>query len=313
MALPGTAPGRPAPRQGREPDRILVVDDDPQTLRHVRDTLADAGFSPLVTGDHGELGHIIRTEKPALVLLDLMLPGTDGIELMQTVPELADLPVIFISGYGRDETIARALEAGASDYIVKPFSPTELTARIRAVLRRRADPQPFVLGDLAIDYDRRQVTVAGRPVALTATEYELLRVLSQGAGRVTTSETLLNRVWAGRGNGDTKSCAPSSSSSARSSATTRRTRPGSSTCAASATACPGPVTRASPDLPAPAQDCRVAVIRAPPRAVTPRKVQCREAPAPALSSRPSPRERTDAPRATALPSGANCGQGGSAG
>ena len=80
----------------------------------------------------------------------------------------------------------------------------ELTARIRAALRRRADPQPFVLGDLAIDYDRRQVTVAGRPVALTATEYELLRVLSLNAGRVTTSETLLNRVWAGRGNGDTK-------------------------------------------------------------------------------------------------------------
>ena len=77
-----------------------------------------------------------------------MLPGTDGIQLMQTVPELADLPVIFISGYGRDETIARALEAGADDYIVKPFSPTELTARIRAVLRRRAAPVPFALGPL---------------------------------------------------------------------------------------------------------------------------------------------------------------------
>ena len=201
---PGIAPGRPAPRQGREPDRILVVDDDPQTLRHVRDTLAEAGFSPLVTGDHGELGQIIRAERPALVLLDLMLPGTDGIELMRTVPELADLPVIFISGYGRDETIARALEAGADDYIVKPFSPTELTARIRAVLRRRADPQPFVLGDLAIDYDRRQVTVAGREVELTPTEYELLRILSLNAGRVTTSETLLDRIWAGRSNGDTK-------------------------------------------------------------------------------------------------------------
>ena len=93
-----------------------MVDDDPHTLRHVRDTLAEAGYSPLVTGDHGELGQIIRTEKPALVLLDLMLPGTDGIELMQNVPELAELPVIFISGYGRDETIARALEAGAADY-----------------------------------------------------------------------------------------------------------------------------------------------------------------------------------------------------
>ena len=201
---PGAAPGRPAPRQGREPDRILAVDDDPQTLRHVRDTLAEAGYSPLVTGDHGALGHIIRTEKPALVLLDLMLPGTDGIELMQTVPELADLPVIFISGYGRDETIARALEAGASDYIVKPFSPTELTARIRAALRRRADPQPFVLGDLAIDYDRRQVTVAGCQVRLTATEYELLRVLSQGAGRVLTHESLLRQVWSRRSNADPK-------------------------------------------------------------------------------------------------------------
>ena len=200
----GAAPDRPAPRQGREPDAILVVDDDPQTLRYVRDTLAEAGFSPLVTGDHGELAAIIRAENPALVLLDLMLPGTDGIELMETVPELAGLPVIFISGYGRDETIARALAAGAEDYIVKPFSPTELTARIRAVLRRRADPARFVLGILAIDYDRRRVTVAGREVELTATEYELLRALSLNAGRVTTSETLLNRVWPGRSNGDTK-------------------------------------------------------------------------------------------------------------
>ena len=198
------APDRPAPRPGREPDRILVVDDDPQTLRHVRDTLTEAGYSPLVTGDHGELAEIVRTEKPVLVLLDLMLPGTDGIELMQTVPELADLPVIFISGYGRDETVARALEAGAADYIVKPFSPTELTARIRAVLRRRADPEPFVLGDLAIDYDRRRVSVAGRPVELTATEYELLRVLSVNAGRVSTHEALLRQVWTGRTNGDPK-------------------------------------------------------------------------------------------------------------
>ena len=201
---PDPAPHRPARRQGGEPDAILAVDDDPHTLRHVRDTLIEAGYSPLVTGDHGDLAGIIRAEKPALVLLDLMLPGTDGIKLMRTVPELADLPVIFISGYGRDETVARALEAGAADYIVKPFSPTELTARIRAVLRRRADPEPFVLGDLAIDYDRRRVTVAGREVELTATEYELLHVLSLNAGRVTTSETLLDRVWAGRSNGDTK-------------------------------------------------------------------------------------------------------------
>ena len=201
----GARPRRPA-RRGAATDAvpILVVDDDPATLRHVRDTLADAGYAPLVTGDPRELSRILRTEKPRLVLLDLMLPGTDGIQLMQTVPELADLPVIFISGYGRDETIARALEAGADDYIVKPFSPTELTARIRAVLRRRAAPVPFALGALAIDYDQRRVTVAGRRVELTATEYELLRVLAQDAGRVLTHQTLLRRVWAGRPDIDPK-------------------------------------------------------------------------------------------------------------
>ena len=199
VAGPAAAGARPA-RRGAATDAvpILVVDDDPGTLRHVRDTLTEAGYAPLVTGDPGELSRILRTEKPRLVLLDLMLPGTDGIQLMQTMPELADLPVIFISGYGRDETIARALEAGADDYIVKPFSPTELTARIRAVLRRRAAPVPFALGALAIDYDQRRVTVAGRRVELTATEYELLRVLAQDAGRVLTHETLLRRVWAGR-------------------------------------------------------------------------------------------------------------------
>ena len=191
-----THPG-PAP-DPREPARILVVDDDPQTLRFVRDALAQAGYTALVTGDHTELSHIIRTEKPRLVLLDLMLPGTDGIALMASVPELADLPVVFISGYSRDETIAEALEAGAADYIVKPFSPTELTARVGAALRKRAQPQPFSLGALAIHYEERRVTVAGREVELTATEYELLRVLSLNAGRVVTYDALLRQVWSGR-------------------------------------------------------------------------------------------------------------------
>ena len=124
--------------------------------------------------------------KPHLVLLDLLLPGTGGIELMESIPELADRPVTFISGCGRDETIARALEIGAADYIVKPFSPTELTARVRAALRRQAGPEPFVLRDLAIHHAQRRVTVAGRRAELTATEYELLRVLALNAGRVVT-------------------------------------------------------------------------------------------------------------------------------
>ena len=184
-------------RQGRGPVRVLVVDDDPQALLYVRDALTAAGYAALATGDHAELCRVIREEKPHLVLLDLMLSGTDGITLMNDVPELADLPVIFISAYGRDETIARALEAGAADYIVKPFSPTELTARIRAALRNRAEPDPFELGELVIDYARRRVTLAGVPVELTATEYEVLNVLSANAGRVETYRSLLRRAWSG--------------------------------------------------------------------------------------------------------------------
>ncbi len=193
------------PPPGRQPDdqpRILVVDDDPHMLRSVRATLAAAGYAPLVTGEPADLVRILRSEKPRLVLLDLVLPGSDGIELMQQTPELSDLPVIFISGYGRDETVAAAFEAGAADYIVKPFSPTELAARVRAALRRYEAPEPFALGELAIDFHRRRVSVAGEPVALTATEYELLRVLALDAGRVLTYGTLLRRVWGPRNGED---------------------------------------------------------------------------------------------------------------
>ena len=193
----------PAPAgETSEPSRILVVDDDPKTLRHVRDILAGAGYAPLVTGDHEEVARIVRAEKPALVLLDLMLPGTDGIALMESVPELADLPVVFISGYGRDETVAKALKAGAADYIVKPFSPTELTARVGAALRRVARPEPFELDGLAIHYEARRVTVAGRQVELTATEFELLRIFSTNAGRVVSYDALLRQIWTGPKSGD---------------------------------------------------------------------------------------------------------------
>ena len=187
-----------------ERPRILVVDDDPQVLRFVRDALLGEGYAPLVAANHHRLSELLVTERPVLVVLDLVLPGTDGIELMETVPELADLPVIFISGYGRDETIARALEAGAEDYVVKPFSPTELTARIGAALRRRAEPDPFVIGALAIDYAHRRVTLAGREVELTATEYDLLRVLSLGQGRVATYDALLRQVWSGKSHANPK-------------------------------------------------------------------------------------------------------------
>ncbi|MDE2757277.1 MAG: response regulator [Acidobacteriota bacterium] len=192
-----------SPREGREETPILVVDDDPLTLRLVRDALSAAGYTPFVTGNPQEVSRLINAKKPQLVLLDLMLPGTDGIELMEAVPEMADLPVVFISGYGRDETIARALQKGAADYVVKPFSPTELVARVQAVLRRVAEPpEPFRLGELAIDYAGRRVAFAGNPLELTATEFDLLSVLSVNAGRVVTYDTLLRQVWSKREQGD---------------------------------------------------------------------------------------------------------------
>ena len=194
---------RPRRRQRREPEpvRILCVDDDPQTLRYVRDALTRAGYAPVVTGDPEEVPRLMAEEPPRLVLLDLVLPDADGIELMGQVREIADVPVIFLSVYGQDEVIARAFDEGAADYVVKPFSPTELAARIRAALRQRAAPElaeparPYVRGELSVDYALRRVTLAGNPVALTATEYRMLVELSANAGLPLTHQHLLQRVW----------------------------------------------------------------------------------------------------------------------
>ena len=188
------------PAEGRRAC-VLAVDDDPQALRYVRDTLGQAGYQPIVTGDPNEVSRLMTEKEPQLVLLDLMLPDCDGIELMQDIHQVAEVPVIFLSIYGQDEIIARAFDLGAADYIVKPFSPTELTARIRAALRRRAAPeppepsQPYLLDDLAIDYAQRTVTLAGSPVDLTPTEYRVLAELASNAGRVMTHDHLLSRVW----------------------------------------------------------------------------------------------------------------------
>ena len=188
-----------------ERPRVLAVDDDPQDLRYVRDTLARSGYDPVVTGEPGEALRLVVNERPEVVLLDLMLPGTDGIELMKDIFDVADVPVIFLSAYGREEVVARAFDMGAADYVVKPFSPTELSARIRAALRRRvaAEPsEPYVLRDLVIDYAGRSVTLAGRPVELVAMEYRMLAELSANAGRVLTYQRLLERVWGERGDAD---------------------------------------------------------------------------------------------------------------
>ena len=179
-------------------ERILSVDDDPQTLRYVRQTLSDAGFTPILTGDANEVDRLLESEEPDLVLLDLVLPNADGFDLLKRIPSIRDVPVIILSGRGGDQHIARAFEMGATDYIVKPFSPTELLARISAALRRRAAGQqtvPYMLEDLTINYLDRSVTVANRRLKLTPTEYKLLFELSSNAGRVLTYDQLLERVW----------------------------------------------------------------------------------------------------------------------
>ena len=202
---------RSASRRGqREADervRVLAVDDDPNDLRYVRDALVQAGYTPLMAGDAREALSLMEEERPDLALLDLMLPGTNGIELMRDLLKRADVPVIFLSAYGGDELVTEALETGAVDYVAKPFSPTELAARIKAALRRRVvdePPEPYVLGDLSIDYAERRVTLAGQPVQLTATEYGLLAELAANAGRVLTYEHLLERVWGDKGDGDVR-------------------------------------------------------------------------------------------------------------
>ncbi len=186
-----------------EPVRVLVVEDDPQELRYVRDVLVQSGYAPLVTGDPQEALRLMERERPRLALLDLVLPDGDGIELMQEILKIAEVPVIFLSAYGRDETIARAFEMGAVDYLVKPFSPTELAARMGSALRRRevAETEPYVLGGLVIDYSARRVSLDGVPVQLTAMEYRMLAELSANAGKVLTYEHLLEQVWRERSSG----------------------------------------------------------------------------------------------------------------
>ena len=181
--------------------RILAVDVDPQAQRYIRNTLSEAGFTPVVTGNPDDIERLMESEKPHLVLLDMTSPWIEVFDLMERVGKVSDAPVIFVSGHGSGQNMDRAFELGAADYVVKPFTPTELAARIRAALRRRASPvqteppEPFVLGGLTIDYAERVVTVAGRRVQLTATEYKLLFELSAAAGRVLTYEQLLRRAW----------------------------------------------------------------------------------------------------------------------
>ena len=188
-------------RQNRGKVRVLAVDDDPQALRYIRDVLTRAGYAPIATGDPADVPRLMAQEQPHLALLDMVLPDSDGIQLMNDILRIDDVPVIFLSAYGQEATVARALDLGAADYLVKPFSPTELAARIRAALRKRLEPSPgepsvsFALGELSIDYAQRRVSLAGEPVEFTPTEYAVLYELAVHAPKLMNHSVLLQRVW----------------------------------------------------------------------------------------------------------------------
>ncbi|MBM3941478.1 MAG: response regulator [SAR202 cluster bacterium] len=184
-----------------ERTRVLAVDDEPQTLRYLQRALEDAGYQAIVTSDPAQVVRLTELEEPDLVLLDLVLPGVSGFDLMARIREFSGVPIIFLSARDQSDNAVRALKMGADDYITKPFAPSELLARMEASLRRRLLPdrvevQPaFVLGDLTVNFVQRQVVLGGQPVALSATEYKLLYELATHAGLVLTHAQLLQRVW----------------------------------------------------------------------------------------------------------------------
>lgn len=179
---------------------ILAVDDDRHVLRYLQRSLAEAGYRPITTDDVKEVARLVELEEPDLLLLDVMLSGTDGFDLLENVREYSDVPVIFLTGRGREDDIVRAFRMGADDYITKPFSRSELLARIDAVLRRRSQSKPrmreaYSLDGLTVDFIERTIVVDGRPVHLSAIEYKLLHELATHAGRVLTYDQILEHVW----------------------------------------------------------------------------------------------------------------------
>ncbi|MGB9880844.1 MAG: response regulator transcription factor, partial [Anaerolineae bacterium] len=182
------------------PQRILVVDDDPQIVRLLRAYLEKEGFQVFVAYDGNMALHIIRSERPDLVLLDLMLPNRDGWEVTRIVrgdANLVAIPIIMLTARVEDGDKILGLELGADDYITKPFNPREVVARVRAVLRRVHGepvlPKVIQTGPLRIDVDRHEVEVNGQPVRLTPTEFSLLRTLAEHPGYALTRLELIEK------------------------------------------------------------------------------------------------------------------------
>ena len=182
--------------------RILVVDDEPETVELVEFNLRQAGFDVATAADGAEAIKKVRAQLPSLIVLDLMLPEVDGLEVCRMLrrdANTAAIPILMLTAKAAELDRVLGLELGADDYVTKPFSPRELVLRIRKLLDRgrekAAEPETLRLGDLLVDVPRHLVTVRGKRIELTATEFKLLTVLAQRRGRVQSRDALLRDVW----------------------------------------------------------------------------------------------------------------------
>jgi DNA-binding response OmpR family regulator len=181
-------------------ERILIVDDEAHIVELVRLYLERDGFRVESAADGAQGLRLARELRPALIILDLMLPEVDGLEVCRQVRAESDVPIVMLTAREEDVDKIVGLELGADDYLTKPFNPRELLARVKAILRRteaapRPEGKPLHLGDVTVDPARREVTVAGQPVRLRAKEFDLLQAFAEHNGLVLTREQLLSRVW----------------------------------------------------------------------------------------------------------------------
>jgi two-component system KDP operon response regulator KdpE len=179
--------------------RILVVDDEPEIRRALHSRLEKRGYAVISAESADRALEVLGQRAPDVIVLDLLLPGMDGIELTRRIRVNSAVPIIFLSAVGEEQRKVEALEVGADDYVTKPFGMEELLARIRSVLRRsvgaRESEPTFRCGALSMNFDRREVRLGEEPVKLTPTEYDLLKYMILNAGKVLTHRTLLTAVW----------------------------------------------------------------------------------------------------------------------
>lgn len=184
-------------------ETIVVLDDEVQIVRLLTKILQSKGYATITAKDGEDALDQVIAASPDLLLVDLMMPKMDGFEVVERVRAFSQLPIIILTACGQDQEKIRGLDLGADDYLTKPFNLEELTARVRAVLRRSKQngftnvPEQAIvtIGELCIDFAANQVTVGGRDISLTSVEYRLLAMLARNPGRIITQDTLLKDVW----------------------------------------------------------------------------------------------------------------------